>query len=252
MNTELKILNNNQSIANNEIVTLIKSVIGDEEVNAVSARELHKALELKKDFTDWAKQILPDFIQDIDFIEVHSKVNINNVKITEYYFSLDMAKQVAMLTRTAKGKEVRLYFIECEKQLKNQTRKLPQTYQEALRCLADEVDAHEETKLQLSHANQTIEEYKPKVDYYNELVESEMFTRLYDTAKELKQRPKQFVNWLIENKFLFRNARGELRPYAHYTPTYFELKDEICPDGNTRVVTKVTILGKEMLRNRLK
>ena len=101
------------------MLQITNTKINNQEVNAVSARELHSGLELKKDFTDWVKNILPDFVEHIDFIEVHSKVNINNVKMTEYLFSLDMAKQVAMLTRTAKGKEVRLYFIECEKQLKD-------------------------------------------------------------------------------------------------------------------------------------
>lgn len=105
------------------MLQITNTKINNQEINAVSARELHTNLEIQKQFTDWVNQFLDDFIQDTDFVEVHSKVNINNVKMTEYLFSLDMAKQIAMLTRTAKGKEIRLYFIECEKQLKDLTPK---------------------------------------------------------------------------------------------------------------------------------
>lgn len=101
------------------MLQITNTKINNQEINAVSARELHTNLEIQKQFTDWVNQFLDDFIQDTDFVEVHSKVNINNVKMTEYLFSLDMAKQIAMLTRTAKGKEIRLYFIQCEKQLKD-------------------------------------------------------------------------------------------------------------------------------------
>ncbi len=74
----------------------------------MSARELHAGLELKTQFTDWVNQFLDDFIQDIDFIidtgttvEVQSDGHKVTRNLVNYLFSLDMAKQIAMLTRTA-------------------------------------------------------------------------------------------------------------------------------------------------------
>ena len=55
-----------------------------------------------------------------------------------------------MLQRTDKGKEARLYFIECEKQLSLKT---PQTYLEALKALV----ASEEEKQLLLESNKQLE-----------------------------------------------------------------------------------------------
>jgi len=108
------------------MLRITNTKFNNQEVNAVSARELHAGLELKTQFTDWVKQFLDDFIQGTDFIidtvttvDVQTDGHRVTRNLVNYLFSLDMAKQVAMLTRTAKGKEVRLYFIECEKQLKD-------------------------------------------------------------------------------------------------------------------------------------
>ena len=110
-----------------QLITIQQQTINNQQVNSVSARDLHLQLELKTQFTDWVKQFLDDFVQDTNFIK-HSVISevvqsdghkINSTK-EDYWFTLDMAKQVAMLTRTAKGKEVRKYFIDCEKQLQQQ------------------------------------------------------------------------------------------------------------------------------------
>lgn len=101
-----------------QLITIQQQTINNQNTNAVSARELHLKLELKTEFTHWVKQFLDDFTQGTDFIRIEGKLNpTNNIPTIDYAFTLDMAKQVAMLTRTPKGKEVRLYFIECEKRL---------------------------------------------------------------------------------------------------------------------------------------
>ena len=53
----------------------------------------------------------------------------------DYYITLDMAKQLAMIENNEKGMQVRKYFIECEKQLNAQQSQLPTTYLEALEAL---------------------------------------------------------------------------------------------------------------------
>ncbi len=55
----------------------------------------------------------------------------NGGKKTEYYISLEMAKELAMVESNEKGKIARKYFIECEKQLKK-VFEIPQTYSQAL------------------------------------------------------------------------------------------------------------------------
>ena len=88
---------------------------------AVSARELHAFLGAKKDFTDWIKYRIAKygFIENEDF-EVFHKIGENpqgGRPQIEYALTIDCAKELAMVEGNAKGKQARLYFIECEKKL---------------------------------------------------------------------------------------------------------------------------------------
>ncbi len=89
----------------------------------VNARELHHFLEVDTLFKDWIKRRIDDygFIENEDF-EVLLK-NERNSKggrpSKEYAISLGMAKELSMVERNEKGKQARRYFIECEKQIRN-------------------------------------------------------------------------------------------------------------------------------------
>lgn len=104
----------------NEIIQITKQKISGSEQNAVNARELHKFLESKRQFSDWIKQRIADydFIKNQDFVSF-SQICENGGRRIEYFVSLDMAKELAMLERNTKGKQARRYFIECEKRLLN-------------------------------------------------------------------------------------------------------------------------------------
>ena len=105
------------------LITIDTAIIGKEEVNSVNARELHTTLEVKKDFSDWIKAQIKslNLEESIDYIATPLKRGIANggyKMITEYILTLDTAKHIAMASRTKKGKELRAYFIEVEKQFK--------------------------------------------------------------------------------------------------------------------------------------
>ena len=90
--------------------------------SAVSARDLYQFLESKQQFSDWIQSRIKDygFIEGQDFEVFHNFIkNSNGGRPTiEYAISLDMAKELSMVERTEKGKQARIYFIECEKKLK--------------------------------------------------------------------------------------------------------------------------------------
>lgn len=87
----------------------------------VSARELHKGLGLKKKFSAWWEQNSKDFEEGTDFVrkpESYLTKSGNHGSLRaydDYLLTIDMAKELCMMSKTEKGKEVRKYFIQVEK-----------------------------------------------------------------------------------------------------------------------------------------
>lgn len=102
-----------------ELIKIEKRVIGAEEVNSVNARELHKALEIKKDFSNWIKAQInrAGLRENVDYITISKKVKEGNNAISkEYIITTDASKHIAMMSQGRKAKEVRDYFIAVEKE----------------------------------------------------------------------------------------------------------------------------------------
>lgn len=99
---------------------LIKVTVQNDQ-QLVSARELYKGLEIKTRFSLWVKQNFDDFEQGIDFTsvvtttEVQNNGGIQQRELQDYALTIDMAKQLCLLSRTKKGKEYREYLIQVEK-----------------------------------------------------------------------------------------------------------------------------------------
>ena len=107
----------------NELIIIRPMLINGAEVNSVNARDLHRVLESKRQFADWIKTRIDevDAIENIDYIVFSQKnENRNNKPLIEYILSTDIAKEIAMLERNEKGKQVRRYFIEVEEAYKKE------------------------------------------------------------------------------------------------------------------------------------
>lgn len=91
---------------------------------------------------------------------------------------------------------------------------------------------------------------KPKVEYFDALVDRNCLTNFRDTAKELGIKPRAFTEWLIANHFVYRDEKGQLRPYSEdRTDGYFELKKcKSQRNGWSGVQTLVTPKGREAFR----
>jgi len=86
-------------------------------INSIDARKVWKFIESKQRFADWIKNRLEDFTEGVDFIVHKNMTQLNQVDTIDYILTLDTAKHICMLERNAKGKELRQYFINCEKKL---------------------------------------------------------------------------------------------------------------------------------------
>jgi len=88
-------------------------------IETVNARELYEFLESKQEFANWIKGRIEkfEFSEGNDFT-VDKFINGRATQI-DYYISIDMAKELSMVENNTQGRQARKYFIECEKQLKN-------------------------------------------------------------------------------------------------------------------------------------
>ena len=229
----------------NQLIPLQSQTIDGNAVETVNARELHAFLESKQDFSTWIKNRINEygFIENQDFAVSHKKMENpqGGRPSIEYYISLDMAKELSMVERNEKGKQARQYFIECERKLRETQAKLaPKTYVEALRTLADEVEAHEQTK-------QTLAIAEPKAQYFDKLVERNLLTNFTTTAKEFGIKRKDLIDYLLSNKYVYRDAHGNIVAYAAHVPTLFEIK-EFAKEKHAGTQTLITPCGRETFR----
>lgn len=114
---------------------------------------------------------------------------------------------------------------------------LPQTYLEALKALV----LSEEQKQVLALENESM---KPKADYFDTLVERGSNLNLRDTAKMIGVSERFFIEYLLLNGYLYRDAKRKLKPIAKYVGKYFVLK-EWARGENTGSQTLVTVEGKD-------
>lgn len=121
---------------NSQLVPVINSTINGESALLCSARELYRFLEVGRDFSTWIKSRIADygFVENQDYIVGSPKSGNQNLispiratktgrggdrRSKDYHLTLDTAKELAMVERNEKGRQVRRYFIDCEKQLRH-------------------------------------------------------------------------------------------------------------------------------------
>lgn len=99
-------------------MTEIIKVKTKEDMQIVSARDLHEVLGVKTRFSQWAKQNFKHFRENIDFSSVVTTTQQNQYggtkELQDYALTIEMAKHIAMMSGTDKGYEIRDYFIKVE------------------------------------------------------------------------------------------------------------------------------------------
>lgn len=185
----------------------------------VSARELHKALEVKTRFSLWAEQNFKMFEEGTDYEGVVVTTPYNQAhpdklqELQDYAVTIDMAKELCMMSKTPKGKEVRQYFIQAEKNWNSP---------EMVMNRALKISNAQVQKLTLQLKVQA-----PKVTYYDQVIDKNGLTNFRDTAKMLGWKPKAFNQLLEDHGYIYRTgSKKTIKPYAEYVDKgYFVIKD---------------------------
>ena len=130
------------------LIQITKNTINGSEINSVNARETYEYLGLAKgQFSRWIKSAIDkyDFVQNEDYITIDTDVE----GVKDYIVSLDMAKELCLVSNTPKGKETRKYFINFEKQYQR-----PLTINEQIILIAQ---GHQEVNQRLTEIEHKIE-----------------------------------------------------------------------------------------------
>ena len=123
MQSEIQVV----SLNSNEILSLHSHLINEQTCDIVNAKDLHIFLDVGRHFAAWIKARITQyqFVENEDFILITpngvTKSQGGDRRSLNYFITLDMAKELAMVERNDKGRQARRYFIECERQLKNTT-----------------------------------------------------------------------------------------------------------------------------------
>lgn len=160
-----------------EIIKIEKNNFNGNLIETVNARQLWEKLEVNSKFADWFKNRINkyQFIENIDFVSV-SKILENGGKSIEYFISIDMAKELCMVENNEQGRNIRKYFIECERIAKNAT------------IIPQKIDSHflQMITNQMAELERKIEQDKPKVEFYETVAESKDTIDIGEVAKVLK------------------------------------------------------------------
>ena len=105
-------------MTNSNLIPVFNGLIQNQPVQLCNARELHTFLEIQTRYNDWIKNRINEygFIQDEDYLVITERTNGRPRK--EYHITLDMGKELSMVERNERGRQIRQYFIRCERTLK--------------------------------------------------------------------------------------------------------------------------------------
>lgn len=208
----------------------------------VSARDLYKGLDLKIRFSLWVKKNFDQFVEGEDFTSVSTDTVVNNgarKPIQDYLLTIDMAKELCMLSKTEKGKEVRKYFIEVE-------RKWNDPYVIVKRGYAILQD--ENTQLRIENRAM-----KPKALFADAVSVSKKTILIGDLAKILKQNgvnigSVRLFRWLRKHGYLIKRDASDYNMPTQKSMErgLFEIKENVITyrDGHTTISKTPKVTGK--------
>lgn len=208
----------------------------------LSARELHKELNIAGRFSRWFEQMSEyGFEENVDFTSVQNCTVVNNGAMRElqdYQITLDMAKEIAMLQRNEKGKQIRKKLIELEK-----------AWNSPEKVMARALDIAHKTIANLQIEN---EEMKPKALFADTVAASDSSILVGQEAKLISQSgckmgQNRFFAWLRENGYLCSKGENYNMPTQKSREMdliEIKIRTVTNPDGSVRETKTPVITGK--------
>ena len=217
---------------------LIRIEVNEMQEPVVSGRELHETLGIATQYTKWFERMIEyGFIENQDYVLVSQKCQTNNPKnpfttIIDHAIKLDMAKEIAMIQRNKKGKQIRQYFIQVEKDFNSPEKIMAR----ALKIAERQINV---LRLENAQQNQIINEMQPKATYYDLILQSDQLMPISLIAKDYGMGA-QTLNKKLHDLGVQYNQSGTWLLYAKYQDKgYTQSKTQSYQKTNGTVGTKL-------------
>lgn len=222
---------------------IIKVTLDDEHDPIVSGRQLHEALGVNSNYTTWFDRMTEyGFVENQDYVLLSNfgnQTGRGGHNKVDHAIKLDMAKEIAMIQRTDRGKEVRQYFIQIEKDFNS-----PEKIMARALLLADKKIQKLETQ---------IETDKPKVLFADAVSASHSSILVGELAKLISQNgykigANRLFAWLRENGYLIKRKGSDwnMPTQRSMEMGLFEIKETNIqhPDGHVTITKTSKVTGK--------
>ncbi|HEM5166993.1 TPA: phage antirepressor KilAC domain-containing protein [Streptococcus suis] len=223
----------------NEIINVS---VNDNQEPVVSGRQLHEALEVKTPYSMWFDRMVEyGFTENQDFLlnNFVKQIGRGGHNKVDHIIKLDMAKEIAMIQRTDRGKQVRQYFIQIEKDFNS-----PEKIMARALLLADK---------KVHQLEAQIEADKPKVLFADAVSASHSSILVGDLAKLISQNgfkigANRLFAWLRENGYLIKRKGSDWNMPTQKSMELglFEIKETTIThaDGHISISKTVKVTGK--------
>ena len=215
----------------------------------LSGRELHEFLEVDSNYTTWFKRMIEyGFSENEDFIP-NLEESTGGRPSVDHILKLDMAKEIAMIQRSEKGKQARKYFLDVEKKWNSPE----MIMKRALEIASKQV---ENLMLENKQKEQIIGELKPKADYTDLILKNKSLVTTTQIAKDYGMSAQELNKTLHELGVQYKQS-GQWLLYSKYHDSGYTHSETInitrtggFPDIS--MITKWTMKGRLFLYNLLK
>lgn len=209
----------------------------DSDRPTVLGRDLHKLLEVESKYTTWFRRMCEyGFSESTDFIPFLEE-STGGRPTQDHQLTIEMAKEICMLQRNEKGKQVRQYFINLEKAWNT-----PEMIMNRALKLAER---------QIKELSLQVEQDKPKVIFAEAVAGSKTSLLIGDFAKILKQNgidtgEKRLYQWFRENGYIMKRGNRNLPTQQAMNAGWFEIKRSLFyrSNGYLDYSPKAMVTGK--------
>lgn len=231
---------------------LINVTLNENHEPVVSGRQLHEALGVKTKYADWFNRMIDyGFTENQDFLLLKNEQQTGRGghNKVDHVLKLDMAKEIAMIQRTDKGKEVRQYFIQVEKDFNSPEKIMARALLMADKKIKLLESQNENLLLELEEANKN-------ADYLDLILQTKDSLTITQIAQDYGISARK-MNQILKQERIQRIVNGQWVLYAKYLAKGYVSSrtfDYMGKDGkvHSTMTTVWTQLGRRFLYDRLK